>query len=263
MSFHGTAYDELGSHGKHSRDLNKDFSAASQAPSLGHLSSHRGPANQNVEGFFGIRLRPRGGRMFQLACKRAIDVAVSSLALLVLSPLFLVLAVLVMSDTPGPAFFVQERWGRRGRKIRVLKFRTMHAERSDAAGIIQAAPNDPRVTRLGRLLRRTNLDELPQLWNVLRGDMSLIGPRCHAIGMLGGGVPYEELVPEYHQRHDMRPGITGLAQASGYRGPTVDAEKARGRIELDLIYVRRFSLWLDLKIAIRTIASEWRGGTGL
>lgn len=188
---------------------------------------------------------------------------VASLALLVLSPLLIVLAVLVMSDTPGPAFFVQERWGRRGKKIRVLKFRTMYADDGDAAGTIQAAPNDPRVTRLGRLLRRTNMDELPQLVNVLRGDMSLIGPRCHAIGMLGGGMPYEELVPEYHLRHEMRPGITGLAQASGYRGPTVDPERARSRIELDLFYVRRFSLWLDLKIAVRTIASEWRGGTGL
>lgn len=202
-------------------------------------------------------------RRLQLACKRVIDVVVSSLALIILSPVFLIVALLVVLESRGPAFFVQERWGRHGCKIRVFKFRTMHSHLCDAAGTVQATPGDSRVTRLGHLLRRSNIDELPQLLNVLRGDMSLIGPRCHAIGMLGGGVPYEELMSEYHRRHEMRPGITGLAQACGYRGPTVNPELARRRIELDLLYVRRFSLWLDVRITIRTVASEWRGGTGL
>jgi lipopolysaccharide/colanic/teichoic acid biosynthesis glycosyltransferase len=126
----------------------------------------------------------------------------------------------------------------------------------------QTIKGDPRITKVGAFLRRTNLDEIPQIYNVLRGDMSLVGPRCHAIGMLAGGVLYEELVPEYHDRHSMRPGLTGLAQMRGLRGPTDKPAKARARIASDLRYVENFSLLLDVQILIGTIVNEMRGGQG-
>ena len=118
------------------------------------------------------------------------------------------------------------------------------------------------MTRVGHWLRRTSLDELPQLVNVLKGDMSLVGPRCHAIGMRAAGKLYEELVPDYHERHLVRPGITGLAQMRGLRGPTVLASKSRARIACDIHYVDNFSLLLDLKIIAGTIRSELFGGSG-
>jgi len=126
----------------------------------------------------------------------------------------------------------------------------------------QTVKNDPRITRLGAFLRKTNLDEIPQLYNVLRGDMSLVGPRCHAIGMLASGVLYEELVPEYHRRHVMRPGLTGLAQMRGLRGPTDRPSKARARIHADLYYVENFSFMFDLMILVGTLRSELTRGQG-
>ena len=201
-------------------------------------------------------------RKFQLAVKRLLDVVLAAGALLVLAPLFLVIAALIRLDSRGPVFFRQVRWGLGGEKIIVLKFRSMRVGDGDPTGIRQTVENDPRLTRLGATLRRTNLDELPQLINVLKGDMSLVGPRCHAINMLAAGKLYEELVPNYHLRHTMRPGITGLAQMRGLRGPTHRPDKARARIACDIYYVRNFSLWLDLKIIIGTLISELRGGSG-
>ncbi len=218
-------------------------------------------ANSNVAQADGI---PRHGLslQLQLIAKRLVDIAGSVTALLVLAPLFLVLALLIRLDSPGPVFFRQTRWGRDGSKIRVYKFRSMRSDLGDPTGVAQTVRNDPRVTRIGATLRRTNLDELPQLINVLKGDMSLVGPRCHAVNMLAAGRLYEDLVPEYHARHAMRPGITGLAQMRGLRGPTDRADKARARIACDIYYVRNFSLWLDFKIIAGTIVSELRGGTG-
>jgi lipopolysaccharide/colanic/teichoic acid biosynthesis glycosyltransferase len=138
----------------------------------------------------------------------------------------------------------------------------MRTDMCDASGVAQTVQNDPRITRIGAILRRTNLDELPQLLNVLKGDMSLVGPRCHAIGMLAAGMVYEELVPEYHYRHLVRPGITGLAQMRGLRGPTDRAAKARARIASDLFYVENFSVFLDIRIIVGTFISEMRGGNG-
>ncbi len=118
------------------------------------------------------------------------------------------------------------------------------------------------MTPLGRILRRTNVDELPQLWNVLIGNMSLVGPRPHAVGMQAGGMDYEELIPAYHLRHVVKPGITGLAQARGYRGSTKQRVAARGRIVCDLEYIRRFSVLLDIRIILWTLLQELHCGTG-
>lgn len=198
----------------------------------------------------------------QFALKRTIDIAGASIALVALAPVLLTVAALVKFDSKGPVLFSQVRWGMNGRKIRVYKFRSMRTELGDATGVAQTVKNDPRITRMGAILRRTNIDELPQLINVLKGDMSLVGPRCHAIGMLAAGRLYEELVPHYHERHRMRPGITGLAQMRGLRGPTDRSDKARARIVSDLYYVANFSVWLDIRIMVGTVISELRGGKG-
>jgi lipopolysaccharide/colanic/teichoic acid biosynthesis glycosyltransferase len=138
----------------------------------------------------------------------------------------------------------------------------MRADAGDASGVAQTVENDPRLTRIGAFIRKTNIDELPQLLNVLRGDMSLVGPRCHAIGMLAAGVRYEELVPHYHDRHAVKPGLTGLAQMRGLRGPTDRPGKARARIASDLYYIENFSIRLDLWIMFGTVMSEIKGGKG-
>jgi lipopolysaccharide/colanic/teichoic acid biosynthesis glycosyltransferase len=201
-------------------------------------------------------------RHIQLLGKRTMDVVLSAAALLVLAPLLVVIAIAIRLESKGSPLFSQIRWGKDGRKILVFKFRSMRSDLGDPTGVAQTIKGDPRITRVGGLLRRTNLDELPQIYNVLRGDMSLVGPRCHAIGMLAGGMLYEELVPEYHDRHSMRPGLTGLAQMRGLRGPTDRSAKARARIASDLRYVQNFSLLLDVKILIGTIVNELRGGQG-
>jgi lipopolysaccharide/colanic/teichoic acid biosynthesis glycosyltransferase len=198
----------------------------------------------------------------RLVVKRLIDIVGSASALVVLAPVFLAIALFIKLDDGGPVFFHQIRWGLNGRKITVFKFRSMRAEACDPSGIQQTIKGDIRVTGIGAVLRKTNIDELPQLLNVLRGDMSLVGPRCHAINMRAGGRLYEELVPSYHHRHIMRPGITGLAQTRGWRGPTARPLDARARIASDIYYVRNFSLLLDMKILLNTLVIELRGGTG-
>lgn len=206
--------------------------------------------------------RPAAARPLHNAAKRAFDICASASALIVLSPFLAAVALMIRLDSPGSALFSQVRWGKDGRKIRIYKFRSMRTDLCDASGVTQTVQNDPRITRIGAVLRRTNIDELPQLFCVLKGDMSIVGPRCHAVGMLAAGIPYEELVPNYHQRHSVRPGLTGLAQMRGLRGPTTRPGKARARIACDLHYVENFSFWMDMKIILGTIASEVRGGRG-
>ncbi|OWV71540.1 exopolysaccharide biosynthesis protein [Rhizobium sp. R634] len=205
---------------------------------------------------------PKREMVFRLVVKRFIDIIVSASALIVLAPLFLAIALFIKLDDGGPVFFRQIRWGLNGRKITVLKFRSMRTEACDPSGIQQTVKGDVRVTGIGAILRKTNIDELPQLLNVLQGDMSLVGPRCHAINMRAAGRLYEELVPDYHHRHIMRPGITGLAQTRGWRGPTARPLQARARIACDIFYVKHFSLLLDMKILFKTLVIELRGGTG-
>ncbi|SMC40116.1 Sugar transferase involved in LPS biosynthesis (colanic, teichoic acid) [Rhizobium sp. RU36D] len=201
-------------------------------------------------------------RRAHLAAKRALDIIGAGTALLVLLPLFLAVALLIRLDSPGPILFTQVRWGKDCKKIKVFKFRSMRADLCDVTGVKQTVKGDPRITRVGAVLRRTNIDELPQLLNVLFGDMSLVGPRCHAVGMQAAGMLYEDLVPEYHRRHQMRPGMTGLAQVRGLRGPTDRPGKSRARIACDLHYVENFSFWLDLRIIFGTIITELRSGKG-
>ena len=201
-------------------------------------------------------------RAFQLIVKRATDILISGSSLVILIPLFLLIAVLIKIESRGPVLFTQQRWGMGGKKIKVYKFRSMRTELGDPSGVQQTVQNDPRITPFGAFLRKSNFDELPQLLNVLKGDMSLVGPRCHAIGMKAAGVQYEELVPSYHERHKMRPGITGLAQMRGLRGPTISPSKSKARIACDIHYVNNFSLLLDLKIAFGTLRHEMFRGTG-
>lgn len=201
-------------------------------------------------------------RASQLVIKRGMDILISGSSLLILLPLFLLIAALIKIESRGPVLFTQLRWGMGGKKIKVYKFRSMRSDLGDPTGVQQTVPNDPRITPFGAFLRKSNFDELPQLLNVLKGDMSLVGPRCHVIGMKAAGVQYEELVPSYHDRHKMRPGITGLAQMRGLRGPTVSPSKSKARIACDIHYVNNFSLLLDIKIAFGTLRNEVFKGTG-
>nr|WP_149740419.1 sugar transferase [Rhizobium sp. RU20A] len=190
------------------------------------------------------------------------DICGAFLGLLVLSPLLLAVAALIKLESRGPVFFRQLRTGLNEAPFEIYKFRSMYTDLCDNSGVRQTVSNDPRITRIGRVLRKTNLDELPQLWNVLVGDMSLVGPRPHVPDMLAAGVDYAELVEGYEFRHLMRPGLTGLAQARGLRGPTDHRLTAVRRVFCDVEYVRNFSVLLDIKIMFRTLVNELRGGTG-
>nr|WP_075214514.1 sugar transferase [Mongoliimonas terrestris] len=201
-------------------------------------------------------------RPWQHGLKRAMDFSLALAALIALSPLLLTIALIIKTTSRGPVFFKQYRVGLGNSQFEIYKFRSMFTERCDLTGVSQTTENDPRVTPIGRFIRKTSIDELPQLLNVLKGDMSLVGPRPHVAGMLAGGVPYEELVANYPMRHAMRPGLTGLAQVNGFRGPTTDATKARLRVEYDLEYIRRFSIALDLRIILRTVWTEFLSGSG-
>lgn len=194
--------------------------------------------------------------------KRALDIGVSAALLLALSPVLVGTALAIKATSPGPVFFRQRRYGLNSEQFTILKFRTMYAHDADVTGIKQTRTGDPRVTPLGRFLRRTNLDELPQLINVLRGDMSLVGPRPHVPGMRAGGMLYEDLVPSYFERHRVRPGITGLAQINELRGSTADAKFAKARIAYDIAYVDHWTLLLDLRILWTTFKTEVIRGTG-
>ena len=168
-------------------------------------------------------------------------------------PLMALIAALVRLDSPGPVLFRQRRHGFNNETITVLKFRSMRAEAADATASRQVSVDDDRVTRVGRFIRRTSLDELPQLWNVLRGEMSLVGPRPHAIGMKTAGEESARLVAEYAWRHRMKPGITGWAQINGSTGAVDTAEAVRRRVALDIAYIERQSFWFDLYILAMTI----------
>ncbi|CAL1692206.1 hypothetical protein MMB232_02368 [Brevundimonas subvibrioides] len=185
--------------------------------------------------------------------KRMQDLLIGLLALVVLSPVMLLTALAIRLDSPGPIFFRQRRHGFNHEEIVVWKFRSMRADAADATASRQVTTDDDRVTRVGRLIRSTSLDELPQLLNVLKGEMSLVGPRPHAIGMKTGAVESARLVAEYAHRHRMKPGMTGWAAIKGSRGPLHSAQDVRRRVQLDVEYIERQSLWLDLWIMAVTV----------
>ncbi len=183
--------------------------------------------------------------------KRAEDLLLGGLFLLLASPLMLLIALGIKLTSEGPVLFRQKRVGWSGREFVIYKFRTMRDHEPEAPGQLQQATrDDPRVTPLGRLLRRSSLDELPQLINVLQGRMSLVGPRPHAVEH---HQLYIDQVPSYAVRHKVKPGITGYAQVSGFRGETDTCEKMQRRVEYDLLYIQKWSLWLDLKILALTV----------
>ena len=181
--------------------------------------------------------------------KRASDLLLTGIALLLIWPLMILLAMGVKLSSPGPVFFRQRRYGVNGKEIRVFKFRSMTVL-EDGANVPQATRNDPRTTKFGAFLRRTSLDEIPQLFNVLRGEMSIVGPRPHAVAH---NETYRSLIQGYMIRHKVRPGITGWAQVHGLRGETRTLDDMKARVEYDLDYLRRWSLWLDLRIMVRTV----------
>ncbi|MBX6744039.1 MAG: exopolysaccharide biosynthesis polyprenyl glycosylphosphotransferase [Acetobacteraceae bacterium] len=193
---------------------------------------------------------PHGG--LDGAAKRGLDIFLGGLVLLAVAPVLAAAALAIRLESPGPVLFRQWRFGLGSRPILVLKFRTMRIDGCDPTGEQRTAARDPRVTRVGRFLRRTSIDELPQLINVLRGDMSLVGPRPHPLHMRVGGAYYFEAVERYRARHLVRPGITGWAQVNGSRGEVDTIEKARRRVDLDLWYLDNWSLALDLRILLRT-----------
>ncbi len=181
--------------------------------------------------------------------KSVLDYSVASAALIALSPLMLVTAVCIKFGSPGPVLFKQKRHGWNGEEINVYKFRSMKLHQETEGKVTQASKDDDRITKVGRFIRRTSIDELPQLFNVLSGSMSIVGPRPHAIAH---NVLYGEQIKDYMRRHRVKPGLTGLAQVNGFRGETRNLEAMEGRVQYDLAYINNWSIWLDIKIIIKT-----------
>lgn len=186
--------------------------------------------------------------------KRIEDFFLSSILLIVLSPILLLIAIAIKVDSKGPVFFKQKRHGFNNQVFEVFKFRSMKPVDYSNTEVKQATRNDPRVTRVGKFLRRSSLDELPQLFNVLVGHMSIVGPRPHAVQH---NLYYSAIISEYYARHNVRPGITGWAQVNGLRGETDTEDKMRRRVEYDLHYIENWSPFLDLKILVMTAFSVW------
>jgi len=208
--------------------------------------------NQNIVDWDGLPIINLSGTPMtgtELRLKAAFDRVLSFLLLLLLSPLFLILAVLVRVSGPGKVLFRQRRHGIGGEPIEILKFRSMTQHAEPEGQITQATSTDARVTSVGKLLRKTSLDELPQLINVVKGEMSLVGPRPHPIEL---NDLFMSRIPRYMLRHKVKPGLTGWAQVNGYRGITDTEEKMELRIEHDLWYIQNWSLWLDIKILLQT-----------
>jgi putative colanic acid biosynthesis UDP-glucose lipid carrier transferase len=185
--------------------------------------------------------------------KELFDRLFAASVLLMLAPLFLTIAIAIKATSPGPVFFSQPRLGLNGRRFKVLKFRSMKPHQEQGQ-VTQATKDDPRITPVGSFLRRTSLDELPQFFNVLMGDMSVVGPRPHA---LVHNDLYKDKLTMYMQRHRVKPGITGWAQINGYRGETDTDEKMARRIQFDLYYIQHWSFWMDLKIITWTAFKGW------
>jgi lipopolysaccharide/colanic/teichoic acid biosynthesis glycosyltransferase len=191
--------------------------------------------------------------MRQRVLKRGFDLVLSLLGLIALSPLMLLVALLIKLEDGGPVFFVQRRLGRGNRFFGMYKFRSMKVHKADSDGARSASRDDDRVTRVGRFIRRTSIDELPQLVNVLRGEMSMVGPRPHAIASQAGDKLFWRIDGSYWNRHSLKPGVTGLAQIRGYRGATEQEEDLQNRLNADLEYISNWSPWGDALIVLKTV----------
>lgn len=195
----------------------------------------------------------------KLVLKRLEDLVLGALLLTVFSPVMLLTAIAIKLDSKGPVLFRQTRYGFNNQKIAVWKFRSMYVDDCRDIAPTQVTAEDPRVTRVGRFIRRTSIDELPQLFNVLSGVMSVVGPRPHPVGTRAENVLFEEAVAEYTARHRVKPGLTGWAQVNGWRGETDTIEKIRRRVDHDLYYIEHWSLFLDIKIVLMTVLAVLRG----
>ena len=186
------------------------------------------------------------------------DWVIALAALAFVAPLMISIAIAIKLDSRGPVLFKQRRFGFNNRPIEVWKFRTMRPECTDANALMQTIRLDPRVTRLGHFLRKSSLDELPQLFNVLKGEMSIVGPRPHAMATKAEGRLFQDVVDRYAARHRVKPGITGWAQVNGWRGGTDTIDKIQKRVECDLYYIDNWSVWFDLYIVLRTFVAVFR-----
>jgi Undecaprenyl-phosphate glucose phosphotransferase len=209
------------------------------------------PRLMEVDGVPFVNLRQNPHRGWPCLAKRAMDLALGSAALLLLSPVMLLLALAVKLTSPGPVFYRQGRTGLAGRQFGMLKFRSMRVDAETRTGPVWAQPGDDRCTPLGRFMRRWSLDELPQLFNVMTGDMSLVGPRPERAVFVE---KFRRQIPGYAQRHQVKAGITGWAQVHGWRGNT----SLRHRVQCDLYYISHWSIWLDLQILLMTFRYGWR-----
>lgn len=190
---------------------------------------------------------------FAWKLKATADRLIAFVLLVAFAPVLAAIAATVKFSSPGPVFFRQPRYGEGEAVVVVTKFRTMRIEGTDLTGRRQATRDDDRITQVGRFLRKTCLDELPQLWDVVCGRMSLVGPRPHALVLEVDGEPIENIIPHYHDRHQVRPGMTGLAQVRGNRGPVHTRTMAFERIHYDLEYIKKHSLLLDAQILLMTL----------
>jgi Undecaprenyl-phosphate glucose phosphotransferase len=204
-----------------------------------------------VSGTVAIEIQRPPLSVFERLQKRCLDIGLALFSLVALAPVLITVSILIKLDSPGSVIFRQSRRGFNGKPFDIWKFRSMNVC-ENGHSITQATKRDARVTRIGRFLRVTSIDELPQLWNVLRGDMSLVGPRPHA---LAHDNYYDEIIRNYVYRHHMKPGLTGWAQVNGFRGETPTIDLMEKRVEYDVWYVRNWSIWLDLKIMARTAAT--------
>ncbi len=210
----------------------------------------------------GVPLFPLANRPINipgLALKSLLDRLLASVALLILCIPMLIAAALIKITSPGPVLYVQKRMGYKNREFNIYKFRSMHYEPAQMNEVRLTQRNDPRIHKFGNFLRRSSFDELPQLFNVLRGDMSIVGPRPHAISARADDVLYNEAVAHYATRHRVKPGITGWAQVNGWRGPTDTIDQIQKRVEHDLYYIDRWTLGLDLWIIFLTVFKVFGG----
>jgi Undecaprenyl-phosphate glucose phosphotransferase len=212
---------------------------------------HRRTSNQFRVPMLSVLEKPVTG--WGAITKSILDYTVAAIMLILAAPLLLIVICAIKLDSPGPILFRQKRYGFNNQLIEIFKFRSMYADQTDHHAEMITRKDDPRVTRVGAIIRRFSIDELPQIFNVLTGDMSVVGPRPHALQAKAGDVLYEDVVDQYAVRHKVKPGITGWAQVNGWRGDTRDEASLIGRLEHDLYYIDNWSVLFDLSIILRTV----------